>query len=123
MVLLDAVERWDAACILCLSHRHLDPRNPLRHGGVLPAVAGIEFGLQAAALHGALTEGRPQRPGFLALLRDVVLSCRRLDDAGLGALSIDARLDRREAGGLIYGFAVSSASGEGLLSGRAVIAL
>jgi predicted hotdog family 3-hydroxylacyl-ACP dehydratase len=123
MMLLDTAERWDAAGILCLSRRHLDPVNPLRRRGVLPAVAGIEFGLQAAALHGALTGGRAQQAGFLALLRDVVLSCQRLDDARLGVLSVDARLDRREAGGLIYSFSISSERGKEVLLGRAVIAL
>lgn len=121
MVLLDAVAWWHADAIACTSRRHLDADNPLRRDGRLPPVAGIEFALQAAALHGALTEGRPQKPGFLAVLRDVSLSCDRLDDDAFAVLSVGAVLQRRESGGLIYSFDVSS--GRPLLSGSAVIAL
>lgn len=123
MMLLDAATHWDATGITCRSTRHLDPGNPLRHAGALPPAAGIEFGLQAAALHGALTGGGPQGAGFLALLRDTVFGCDRLDDPAWGTLLIEATLDRRETAGLVYRFSLRSEGGRLLLSGRAVIAL
>ncbi|MBV1800277.1 hypothetical protein [Siccirubricoccus sp. G192] len=88
------------------------------------AVAGIEYGLQAAALHGALAAGEvPQPAGYLASLRGVALLAERLDDPALGALRVAARLERQEEGGLIYGFEIGSEAGRMLLSGRAAIAL
>ncbi|MBV1795604.1 phosphotransferase [Siccirubricoccus sp. G192] len=124
MVLLDRVEAWDAAGITCFARSHLDAANPLRRAGRLGAVAGIEYGLQAAALHGALAAGEvPQPAGYLASLRGVALLAERLDDPALGALRVAARLERQEEGGLIYGFEIGSEAGRMLLSGRAAIAL
>jgi predicted hotdog family 3-hydroxylacyl-ACP dehydratase len=124
MVLLDAVEHWDAGTILCRSSSHLLPANPLRREGMLPALAGIEYGCQAAALHGALTGGAGlQRPGLIASLRGVGLQVARLDDPGYGVLKVAARLERAEAGGMLYEFALSAEDGRTLLDGRAAIAL
>jgi predicted hotdog family 3-hydroxylacyl-ACP dehydratase len=123
MVLLDAVESWDSGAIVCRARSHLDPENPLRRDGMLPAVAGIEYGLQAAALHGGLCAGAAPRPGFLASLRDVRLAIARLDDPAFGALRVSAVLHLREDAGQIYSFEVRAAHGPILLTGRAVIAL
>jgi predicted hotdog family 3-hydroxylacyl-ACP dehydratase len=54
MCLLDRVLRWSAEDIVCGASSHLLPDNPLRRDGRLGAICGIEYGLQAAALHGAL---------------------------------------------------------------------
>jgi len=56
MCLLDRVLAWSAAEITCTASSHLAPRNPLRRDGRLGAICGIEYGLQAAALHGALVQ-------------------------------------------------------------------
>ena len=64
MCLLDGVLSWDAAGIACRAVSHLDPANPLRQHGRLGAICGIEYGLQAAALHGALSAGAPQAAGL-----------------------------------------------------------
>jgi predicted hotdog family 3-hydroxylacyl-ACP dehydratase len=57
MCLLDDVTAWSVADITCGASSHLSPDNPLRRSGRLGAISGIEYGLQAAALHGALVQG------------------------------------------------------------------
>jgi len=117
MCLLDRVVSCDAERIVCVAESHRDPGNPLRRDGVLPAIAGVEYAAQAMALHGALTGGSPQPPGFLTALRDVVLAVERLDEAA--ALEVAAVALAREARGFIYRFEV--ASGGTLLAGRATV--
>lgn len=121
MVLLDRVLSWDSAGALCAVVSHLDPANPLRCGGALPAVCGLEFALQAAAMHGALRDGRAPR-GYVAVLRDVAWNVERLDDPALGELRAGARLVGEESGGVIYDLELKAENGATLLQGRAVIA-
>lgn len=124
MVLLDRVESWDHAAILCRARSHLNPSNPLRRDGRLAGCCGVEYALQAAALHGALTAGGiAQKAGYVAALRSVALHADRLDDPAFGDLRVTARLERQEPTGIIYAFEVASADGAPLLSGRASIAL
>ena len=124
MVLLHRVEAWDADGILCRARSHLDAANPLRRDGRLPACCGLEYALQAAALHGALVAGGvAQRAGYVAALRGVALRVERLDVAAFGELRVSAGLERQEAGGIIYALAVEAADGTPLLSGRATVAL
>lgn len=124
MVLLDRIEAWDADGILCRARSHLDDANPLRRDGRLAAVCGMEYALQAAALHGALLAGGvAQRAGYVAALRSVTLHIERLDDPALGDLQIRARLERQEGFGIIYALEVQAADGTPLLSGRATIAI
>ena len=54
MCLLDTVERWDQDEIVCRASSHDDPDNPLSEDGRLAAVALVEYGAQAAAVHAAL---------------------------------------------------------------------
>ncbi|MDB5411834.1 MAG: hypothetical protein JWR10_169 [Rubritepida sp.] len=121
MCLLDRAIEWDASRILCETERHLDPTNPLRRDGVLPAACGLEFAFQAMALHGALHAEAPQGVGFVSSLRDVLLNVDRLDDIK-GPLRIEAVALVAEAAGFIYRFDVSAA-GRSLLSGQAAIIL
>jgi predicted hotdog family 3-hydroxylacyl-ACP dehydratase len=122
MCLLDGALRWDADSIFCTASSHRDPGNPLRRDGILPAVCGVEYALQAMALHGALTgTGGPQPPGYLASLRGLVLGAGRLDDVA-NALQVEATALAREARSFIYRFQVS-AGGAVLLSGQAAIIL
>ena len=124
MVLLDRVEAWDADGILCRARSHLDVANPLRRDGRLSACCGLEYALQAAALHGALIAGGvAQRAGYVAALRGVALQVERLDMASFGELRVAARLERQEAVGIIYALSVQTADGTPLLSGRATVAL
>jgi predicted hotdog family 3-hydroxylacyl-ACP dehydratase len=123
-VLLDRVERWNERSVLCRARSHLDPGNPLRRDGRLAGLCGIEYGLQAAALHGALRAGGvAQRAGYAASLRTVTLGVDRLDDAALGELSVEARLEAQERFGMVYGFEIRSQGDAVLLSGHASVAL
>lgn len=121
MCLLERVERLDADSILCTSSTHREVDNPLRRGGLLPAIAGAEYAAQAMALHGALSDGEAQPVGFLSALRGVRLAAERLDDI-TGPLAIAATVEARERRGMIYGFTVSD-GGRQLLKGQAVVVL
>jgi predicted hotdog family 3-hydroxylacyl-ACP dehydratase len=127
MCLLDAALRWDRTDILCRATSHLAPDNPLRRQGRLGAACGIEYGLQAAALHGALRAldagAPPPPPGWFAALRRVELRVHRLDVAAFGPLAVSARLEGAQPGGMVYGFVVRAATGRLLLCGRASIVL
>jgi predicted hotdog family 3-hydroxylacyl-ACP dehydratase len=122
MCLLDRTLAWDAESISCGAVSHRDAANPLRRGGMLPAVCGVEYALQAMALHGALTaQDGPQVPGYLASLRNLELGADRLDDVAPDLL-VEATALAREARSFIYTFRVS-ADGRPLLSGQAAIIL
>ncbi len=124
MCLLDSVLRWSEDAIACTAVSHLDPANPLRSGGRLAALCGAEYGLQAAALHGALLAGAsPQPPGYLAALRDLELRAPRLDDPAHGTLFVDARRERQDTAGLIYAIAVLTENGTPLLRVRGTVVL
>ncbi|MCW8086855.1 phosphotransferase [Sabulicella glaciei] len=121
MCLLDRVLHWEEARILCETARHRDPTHPLRRDGMLPSVCGVEFALQAMALHGALGQGAAQRRGFVSSLRDVALHVPRLDEVP-GPLAVEAEALVAEASGFIYRFAVRGA-GATLLEGQAAVIL
>ena len=46
MCLLESALSWSATEITCVTRSHLSPDNPLRRGGRLHPVCGIEYGLQ-----------------------------------------------------------------------------
>ncbi len=54
MCLLDGVVRWDDESIVCITNTHRDANNPLRRDGQLSAAHALEYGAQAAAIHGGL---------------------------------------------------------------------
>jgi predicted hotdog family 3-hydroxylacyl-ACP dehydratase len=120
MCLLDRVEWWSPTEILCRTRSHLDPGNPLRRAGRLAAVCGIEYGLQAAAAHGALA-APPAIAGWLAAVRSAEIAAPWLDEVGFGELAVAATLLHRDAGGFIYSFSLHAGSGELLLSGSGTI--
>jgi predicted hotdog family 3-hydroxylacyl-ACP dehydratase len=122
MCLLGRVLRWDIDSISCTATSHRDETNPLRRARALPAVCGVEYALQAMAVHGALTgTDGPQPPGYLASLRGLTLGAARLDDVE-GDLRVEATALAREARSFIYSFQVSG-GGAMLLSGQAAIIL
>jgi predicted hotdog family 3-hydroxylacyl-ACP dehydratase len=123
MCLLDRVVSWTDTVIRCHAVSHLDPANPLRRGGRLSAVCGIEYALQAAAVHGALRSGAPQPPGYLAALRIASLTTDPLDDPALGVLAVGAVCEHGDSAGLIYAITLHAADGRALLDGRATIVL
>ena len=124
MCLLDRALAWDADGIACEADRHRDPANPLRRDGHLPAVCGVEYALQAMALHGALLAGggEAQPAGYLSSLRDVSLGESPRLDTVAGPLGVRARALAAEAGGFIYRFEVEG-GGRILLTGQAAIIL
>ena len=123
MCLLDGVIDWDGQKIRCLSRSHRDQANPMRAGGELSVLCGIEYAAQAMAVHGGLAgiiDGKP-RAGYLASLRDVVCRGERLDQLD-GDLIIDAEQLMGDEGRVIYQFAVRVGEVE-VLSGRATVVL
>ena len=123
MCLLDGVLQWDENRIRCVSRSHLAPDNPMRDGGRLAAVCGVEYAAQAMAAHGGLTRrtaGRP-RAGYLASLRDVVCHRDRLDDLA-GDLVVDAEQVAHDGERVLYRFTLSVGDVE-VLSGRAAVVL
>ena len=129
MNLLDEIVSWDAQCIRGVANRHRDADHPLRREGELPIVAGIEYGAQLAAAHGALAAGpeggagatpRASRGGYLASVRSVLFHARRLDDAQ-GPLQVFAEQLGGGAAGVLYRFEVRSEE-RCLVEGRVAVA-
>ena len=123
MCLLDGVVQWDARRIQCMSRRHRAADNPLRNGERLPALCGVEYAMQAMAVHGGLTGkvgGRP-RAGYLASLRNLECRAARLDDLD-GDLLVEAHLLAGETSHASYRFALQVGAVE-VLSGRALVVL
>ena len=123
MCLLDSVITWSADAIACRATSHLSPDNPLRRSGRLSAVCGMEYALQAAALHGALCAGGPQPPGYLASIRLATITTAPLDDPALGPLRAEAHREHGDSTGLIYRIILRAQDDRTLLDGRATIIL
>jgi predicted hotdog family 3-hydroxylacyl-ACP dehydratase len=123
MCLLDRVLHWDADAIRCASERHRDPENPLRSHGRLGALCGLEFAVQAMALHGRLAAGSQARAraGYVASVRDIECRCERLDRLPEGLL-IEAECVMGDEAQAIYRFFLRTGERE-LLSGRATVVL
>jgi predicted hotdog family 3-hydroxylacyl-ACP dehydratase len=118
MCLLERLESWDSDSITCIAISHRDADNPLRRGGRLSAVAGVEYAAQAMALHGSLLSATDTLPamGYLASVRDL-----KLDLQDLGTVAEDLRITARrlsgDASGFIYEFEIR-AGARVVLSGR-----
>jgi len=123
MCLLDGVVQWDSARIRCISSTHRDIANPLRAGGQLPVVCGIEYAAQAMAVHGGLagTIGSKPKAGYLVSLRDVIFRKSRLDNLE-GDLIVDAEQLMGDQSRVIYQFTLRVGEVE-VLSGRATVVL
>ncbi|PYG04394.1 MULTISPECIES: hypothetical protein [unclassified Thioalkalivibrio] len=123
MSLLDEVVAHDADRIHCRARSHRDPDNPLRGEPGLHALAALEYGAQAMAVHGSLgaADSAPPRAGYLAAVRDLQIHARRLDTVET-ALDIHAQRVMADARSSIYDLAVE-AGGERLLAARATVIL
>jgi predicted hotdog family 3-hydroxylacyl-ACP dehydratase len=123
MCLLDAVLAWDESTIRCVTARHRLADNPLRHGGRLGVLSGIEFAAQAMAVHGRLAGAIDARPriGMIASVRDIACHAERLDDCAAD-LIIDATLLMGDDERVLYSFAITAAERD-LISGRATVLL
>ena len=118
MNLLESVVGWDEAAITARATNHREGGHPLRRDGMLPATAGIEYGAQAAAAHGALTGHAGA--GMIASVRGVRFHVDRLDDAG-EVLEVHAEQLGGGASGVLYRFDVAS-GGRMLVEGRVTVA-
>ncbi|MEO5956923.1 MAG: 3-hydroxylacyl-ACP dehydratase [Nitrospiraceae bacterium] len=124
MRLIDLVESWDATTIRCCTRSHRDVANPLRQGGCLDAVTGLEYAAQAMGIHvGLLNRERSTEGliGYVGGVKDVVLSVDRLDDCP-GELTIAASRLFEGGDSFMYQFAISS-GGHNMMTGRASIFL
>ena len=121
MCLLDEIVSLDERCIVCRTSSHRSPGNPLRCDGRLLAIAGIEYGAQAMAVHGGLHAGQSRRDGMLAGARAVRWHARYLDDEP-GPLTVRAEQLVVQGGRLLYAFFVEGAERE-LVSGRIAVVL
>jgi predicted hotdog family 3-hydroxylacyl-ACP dehydratase len=107
MCLLDCTTEWDNQNIYC-SAPAPQAGHPLMRDGRVPAIAGVEYAAQAAALHGALLDtAMTPRAGMLAKLRDITLH-RPWFPASKKSLMIHAKLISRTDGGCMYSFEVTS---------------
>ena len=141
MVLLDALQAWDATTIRCSATGHTAPDHPLRSAGGLLAPAAIEYAAQAAALHGGLTSaasgvatGAGVRGGMLASARSVQFHRWRLDDlpgpltitaerqAGIENAAADVRVQAGDARQWLYAFTLTH-DGQPVADGRLTVVL
>jgi predicted hotdog family 3-hydroxylacyl-ACP dehydratase len=124
MCLLDSVLDWDDESIVCITNTHRDEANPLRRDGRLSALHALEYGAQAAAIHGGLrarAAGATAPACYLAALRDAHLHVDRLDDLA-SPLEVCARRLFGDAGNTVYQCAIS-AGGISVAEGRVAIML
>lgn len=106
--LLDRLCRWDAHSIVCETQSHLLADHPYRLNGRLSAVCAVEYAAQTFALHARLkspeTNAAP-RPGYLAAVRELLLSATSLDRCP-GSLTIRAEELAADSRRLLYSFSV-----------------
>lgn len=120
--MLDEMAEWSDEHVIVRSRAHLSTANPLRRGERLDAICGVEFGLQAAALHGALRSGfRAQSKGVVASLRGVELLVDFLDEPGFGTIEVEAILEHADAAGMVYTFRLATNLGSDLVRGRGIV--
>lgn len=121
MCLLDVIEFWNEAEIVCRASSHRRVDNPLRATGSLGIANGIEYAAQAMAVHGALLASSDETPdsGFLTSVRDVRWHHMRLDDIA-SDLTIRAKRLSGNANNILYSFVVN-AEDVTLMSGRASV--
>ncbi len=102
MLMIDGVTAWDDQQISCISACHRAADNPLLRDGRLSAHHGIEFGAQAAAVHGGLLDKRQAPPlRALAAVRKARFSRPWLEDLP-GRLEIVATLIMLDQQAAIY---------------------
>src|SRR5207247_9130940 len=108
--LLGKLSNSDDASIVCITGTHRDKTNPPRREGRLSSLNALEYGAQAAAIHGGLrarAAGTIAPACYLAALRDAHLYVGRLDDLA-SPLEIRAQRSFGDAGNTIYHCAMSA---------------
>lgn len=117
MCMLEQVDHWDAERILCRAHPRAD--NPMRESATLGSALLIEYAAQAAAVHGALLEGKngQAKAAYLGAIKKIELlgkSCNEQDDI---ILEVTCALHTEQ--GAIYDFIASQQ--HPLIRGRLII--
>ena len=120
MRLLDTVIEVSSTHIVCQAPAP-DAGHPLAVDGDVPAAMAAEYGAQACAVHGGLTEqdGTP-REGMLAKISDTAL-IKAVIPRDLGTLLVSATLLGRTAAACMYSFALGC-GGESIARGRIMVA-
>ena len=131
MCLLEKVVKFSVESILCETHSHMDPGNPLRRNGHLSSVCAIEYAAQAMALHAGLgfassnsaaaANSDPRQHGYLVSVRQIRCHTRFLD-AVTGALEVRADYVFGDAASMVYSFSVTAGKAT-LVTGRAAVML
>lgn len=138
MCLLEEVVSWDPRHLRCRSSTHRSAAHPLSFNGRLGIACGIEYVVQAMAIHGAVagaaragavragvagTVISPAKAevGFLAGLRDLRMHVARLDDIEAD-LICEVRHIAGDESTALYSFDLS-ANQHRLLEGRATVVL
>lgn len=112
MCLIDRVANWSEEEIHCETDDQRDPAHPLRRNAGLSALHLIEYGAQAAAIHGALLapdHAPAKRSGMLIAVRDCELFVDYLHDLP-HVLKIHARREATSSDAMMYSFEVSHGS-------------
>lgn len=118
MQLVDKVISCSPDKIHCQSVNHNSPEHPLKEAGRLPAMALVEYGAQAAAIHAAICQTGVGGPGegYIGAIKDLELNCQRLESIE-GPIDLYADCELASVNGAIYRFS-AQASGSCLATGR-----
>lgn len=122
MCLLDQVLSWDENQIHCSTGSHRLTTNPLRCKQGLSSIHCAEYGAQAMALHGALsnTSGRTGiESGLLASIRKLHLHTDWIDQVE-GPMTVRAECLMGAEDSMIYAFNIEAA-GERLADGQVMV--
>jgi predicted hotdog family 3-hydroxylacyl-ACP dehydratase len=119
MSLIDRVECWSSTEILCGTASHHNPVNPLRFGNHFSSLHLLEYGAQAAAIHGGLLTGKAM-PGLFAAARSAYFYIDDLTTVETELL-IKAKVELFTARGAIYAITVTDSNQRLLCKARAMV--
>jgi predicted hotdog family 3-hydroxylacyl-ACP dehydratase len=118
MCLIDQVDSWGQETLICRSHSHLNPENPLRMNDQLSSIHLLEYGAQSIAIHGGLLR-KAKRPGFLAAIRHAEFFIDRIDNLD-AEIIINTKAEVKTDTGAVYEFVITADS-QTLLTSRATV--
>ena len=118
MCLIDQVDSWDLDTLICRSHSHQNPDNPLRMNGQLSSIHLLEYGAQSIAIHGGLLR-KAKMPGFLAAIRHAEFFIDRIDNLD-SEIIINTKAEVKTDTGAVYEFVIT-ANSQTLLTSRATV--
>ena len=121
MCLLDQITGWDEHHLNATTASHRLADNPLIENGRMDAVALVEYGAQAAAVHAALRQSGlgAARPAYLGAIKRLRLFFQDVDTR-VDELQIRVQCIFNEDNGAIYDIR-ACAEGNDLMTGRIVL--